>query len=85
MYRDCGLWEDAFRVAQAKVSANEAAELALEWALSLGFGSRRQIVVTLWNGRRMHRFGMRPRNGITQLTKISLQFPSEIQFLYLNK
>ena len=36
MYRDCGLWEDAFRVAQAKGSANKAAVLALEWALSVG-------------------------------------------------
>ncbi len=36
MYRDCGLWEDAFRVSQAKGSANEAAALALEWALSVG-------------------------------------------------
>jgi hypothetical protein len=36
MYRDCGLWEDAFRVAQAKGSAKEAASLALEWAVSVG-------------------------------------------------
>jgi hypothetical protein len=33
----------------------------------------------------MHRFGMRPRNGITTLTKISHQFLSEIQFIFLNE
>lgn len=36
MYRDCGLWEDAFRVVRAKGSPKEAAALALEWALSVG-------------------------------------------------
>jgi hypothetical protein len=36
MYRDCGVWEDALHAAKGKGSANEAAALALKWALSEG-------------------------------------------------
>lgn len=36
MYRDAGQWEEALRVVKAKGSTREAAELALEWAHSVG-------------------------------------------------
>ena len=36
MYRDAGQWEEALRVCKAKGSSREAAELALEWAQSVG-------------------------------------------------
>lgn len=36
MYREAGQLEEAFRVARARAGGQEAAALALDWALSLG-------------------------------------------------